>query len=190
LQTTSPPCDPRVERAIASTGLSHYATAFAREEIDFDILPDIVDEDLVRMGITRIGERKRLGQLIAQVRSGIYQDAASEPAAQPDSVEDALPFPSLTMFLKAVRESAHQPPAGGKEMGPTAKETASPFLSPAFAGTSTCSDEGSTDSASESAATLATRSDVDLVRTPPLPSPTQFASSSTSGKPKSNTTVP
>lgn len=160
LHTTTPPGDPRVKRAIASTGLSHYAPAFAREEIDFDILPDIVDEDLVRMGITKIGARKRLSQLIAQIRSGAYQDTVPEPAVQPDPItaatatDECRPFPSLTMFLKEMRESAHQAPSvGSKETVPTAKETPAPSpRSPAFAGTS--SDDGSTDSASESPARL------------------------------------
>ncbi|QHN70998.1 SAM domain protein [Mollivirus kamchatka] len=143
LHTTTPPGDPRVKRAIASTGLSHYAPAFAREEIDFDILPDIVDEDLVRMGITKIGARKRLGQLIAQIRSGTYHDTPPATIAQPSS--------NLAMFLKEVRESTDQTSSSTAATTPSAKETPSPSpCAPSFASDSAGGDDGSTDSAAES----------------------------------------
>ncbi|QHN71101.1 SAM domain protein [Mollivirus kamchatka] len=72
--THLPVCDERVERALESVGLSHYTSVFAREEIDYEVMTDIHEQDMDRMGITRIGARNKLRRLIDAMRTGRYQD--------------------------------------------------------------------------------------------------------------------
>jgi class 3 adenylate cyclase/predicted ATPase len=50
---------------LASVGLEKYAEVFARQEIDFDLLPDLTSDDLKEMGIS-LGDRKRLLQAIGR----------------------------------------------------------------------------------------------------------------------------
>lgn len=72
--THLPVCDERVTKALESAGLSHYTSVFAREEIDYEVMTDIHEQDMDRMGITRIGARNKLRRLIDAIRAGRYQD--------------------------------------------------------------------------------------------------------------------
>jgi class 3 adenylate cyclase/predicted ATPase len=53
-----------VERWLSSLGLSEYAQAFAENDIDLEILPDLSEQDLERLGIS-MGHRKKLLRAIA-----------------------------------------------------------------------------------------------------------------------------
>ena len=44
----------------AGLGLERYAQAFRDNDIDADVLPDLTDDDLIRLGINSVGHRRRL----------------------------------------------------------------------------------------------------------------------------------
>ena len=46
-------------------GLGRYAETFAENGVDLDLLPELSNEDLKDLGITRLGDRKRLLKAIA-----------------------------------------------------------------------------------------------------------------------------
>src|SRR5215475_11136535 len=58
-------------------GLGQYAEAFAANDIDGEVLPELTADDLTGLGITSIGHRRKLLAAIATLRGG-----RSEPAAE------------------------------------------------------------------------------------------------------------
>ncbi len=50
---------------LTSHGLGEYAPAFAENRIGADVLPGLTDPDLRDLGITALGDRKRLLAAIA-----------------------------------------------------------------------------------------------------------------------------
>jgi class 3 adenylate cyclase len=48
-------------------GLGQHAEAFARNGVDFDLLPELTNEDLKDLGIVRLADRKRLLKAIADL---------------------------------------------------------------------------------------------------------------------------
>lgn len=48
-------------------GLAQYATAFRDNDIDGDVLPDLTGEDLITIGVTSVGHRRKLLSAIAMV---------------------------------------------------------------------------------------------------------------------------
>jgi len=64
---------------VAELGLGQYAAAFAENEIDFDVLGQLSDADLKELGVSSLGNRKRL---LAAIAARTPVSAASEPAAE------------------------------------------------------------------------------------------------------------
>jgi class 3 adenylate cyclase/predicted ATPase len=63
--------------------LGQYAHSFAENDIDFDVLPDLTERDLERLGLS-LGHRKRLLHAIAALeRSKVGQSSPSMPAPIP-----------------------------------------------------------------------------------------------------------
>jgi class 3 adenylate cyclase len=62
-------------------GLAQYATVFAENAIDFEILPDVTEADLEKLGVA-LGHRKRILKAIAALSGGSLAPAASAPLAQ------------------------------------------------------------------------------------------------------------
>src|SRR5262249_8279569 len=56
-------------------GLAQYEPAFRDNEVDGDVLPDLTAEDLIAIGVTPVGHRRRLLSAIAALG-----DAAQAPA--------------------------------------------------------------------------------------------------------------
>ncbi len=50
-------------------GLGNYATIFVENAIDLDVLPDLNETDLKRLGVA-LGHRKRILRAIADLSSG------------------------------------------------------------------------------------------------------------------------
>ncbi|TDQ16690.1 AAA family ATPase [Phyllobacterium brassicacearum] len=70
--------------------LSHYEQAFRDNDIGADILPELTAEDLVGLGVTSIGHRRKLLAAIAALRSeGLARDIAAEP--QPSALPSEEP---------------------------------------------------------------------------------------------------
>jgi class 3 adenylate cyclase/tetratricopeptide (TPR) repeat protein len=49
--------------------LGRYAQSFAEHDIDFDVLPDVTDQDLEKIGVTMLGHRRKLLRAIANLKS-------------------------------------------------------------------------------------------------------------------------
>ena len=60
-------------------GLEQYGAAFRDNDVDADVLPDLTAEDLIGMGVTSIGHRRKLLSAIASL-------GAEAPAALPPAV--------------------------------------------------------------------------------------------------------
>jgi class 3 adenylate cyclase len=68
-------------------GLEHYAEAFRANHIDDEVLPQLSADDLIALGITSVGHRRRLLNAIATLDRG-RAPAATEPiAAAPRPLE-------------------------------------------------------------------------------------------------------
>lgn len=67
---------------LQNLGLSRYEQVFTREEIDWDSLKWLTDEDLCKIGITALGPRKKIVHAISQLRT-----EHSEEGNIPDKVE-------------------------------------------------------------------------------------------------------
>ena len=57
-------------------GLEQYEPAFRDNEVDGDVLPDLTAEDLIAIGVTPVGHRRKLLSAIAAL-------AAAAPALTP-----------------------------------------------------------------------------------------------------------
>ena len=73
---------------LASLGMSEYAERFAEERIEFDVLPELTDQDFERLGIP-LGHRRRMLRAIRERGSApaAPQVAAAAPATPQDSAE-------------------------------------------------------------------------------------------------------
>src|SRR5579871_5490965 len=58
-------------------GLGQYAQRFAENDITFDILPDLSDQDLEKIGVASLGHRRRLLRAIAELK-GTPQSGPTE----------------------------------------------------------------------------------------------------------------
>src|SRR5437763_3442625 len=65
-------------------GLGQYAPAFRDNDIDGDVLPDLTADDLISIGVTSVGHRRKLLAAIAGLRAeppSVAQPAASAASA-------------------------------------------------------------------------------------------------------------
>ena len=51
-------------------GLQQYTTAFLENDVDATVLPELTADDLVELGVTSIGHRRKLLAAIATLRDG------------------------------------------------------------------------------------------------------------------------
>jgi class 3 adenylate cyclase len=72
---------------LSRLGLGHYAPAFATNDIDGEILPELTAEDLIGLGVTSIGHRRRLLAAIAALRSEAPQPSAETAPITAISIE-------------------------------------------------------------------------------------------------------
>ena len=61
-------------------GLEHYAAAFLANDIDAEVLLEITADDLVELGVTSIGHRRKLLAAIAALKEGRGSFVAASPA--------------------------------------------------------------------------------------------------------------
>ena len=69
-------------------GLEQCAEILAANDIDFDVLPDLSDEDLKELGLS-LGHRRKLLRAIAELSSKPSQPVAEIAAADGDVVREA-----------------------------------------------------------------------------------------------------
>jgi class 3 adenylate cyclase len=87
---------------LGKVGLGQYAQAFAENDIDFAILPELTDQDLEKIGVASLGHRRKLSRAIAEI------DNASRPApsAQATPPTAAAAIPSVTAAPLAPQQAA------------------------------------------------------------------------------------
>jgi len=79
-------------------GLEQYARAFADNDIDGEILPELTADDLIGLGVTSIGHRRRLLAAIAALRGDVPQ-AATDTAAAAVAVSGEAERRQLTVMF-------------------------------------------------------------------------------------------
>jgi class 3 adenylate cyclase len=72
-------------------GLEQYEPAFRDNGIDTEVLPKLTVEDLKDIGVTRVGDRRKLLDAIAALRAGAPLSSAAE---QPSEVPGRAAAPS------------------------------------------------------------------------------------------------
>ena len=77
---------------LRSLGLGQYEATFRESEIDADILPELTEQDLEKLGVP-LGHRKRLLKAIGTLGSMDHAPAAVPASARP-SIDTAEPAKS------------------------------------------------------------------------------------------------
>lgn len=65
---------------LRSLGLERYEQAFRENRIEADVLPGLTVEDLKDLGVTLVGDRRRLLDAIAALRNKHIQEPRAEPS--------------------------------------------------------------------------------------------------------------
>ena len=68
---------------LSGLGLGQYMPAFAANDIDGEVLPELTADDLIGLGVTSIGHRRKLLAAIAALRSEAPQPVADGPLPNP-----------------------------------------------------------------------------------------------------------
>ena len=74
---------------LRSLGLEQYASAFRDNDLDGDVLSEVNAEDLIDIGITSIGHRRKLLAAIATLKSKAGPTASAGPSSTPASASIA-----------------------------------------------------------------------------------------------------
>jgi class 3 adenylate cyclase/predicted ATPase len=72
-----------IKQWLEGLSLGRYAQSFAENGIDFDVLPDLTDQDLEEIGVTMLGHRRKLLRAIANLKASekITPAVAAAPPA-------------------------------------------------------------------------------------------------------------
>src|SRR5437763_10857453 len=91
-------------------GLGQYAPAFRDNDIDGDVLPDLTADDLISIGVTSVGHRRKLLAAIAGLRAeppSVAQPAASAASAPTSPPKVGIERRQLTvMFCDLIGSTA------------------------------------------------------------------------------------
>jgi class 3 adenylate cyclase/predicted ATPase len=92
---------------LRNLGLGQYEAAFRENEIDVEVLPDLTDTDLEKLGVP-MGHRKRLLKAVAGLSSADCQRAPDQPVAkiEPSPHDDAERRQLTVMFCDLVGSTA------------------------------------------------------------------------------------
>src|SRR6516225_5272928 len=71
-------------------GLGQYAQRFAENDIDFEILSDLTDQDLEKIGVTSLGHRRKLLRAITNLKGGEQITPAVAVADAPPTTPRAV----------------------------------------------------------------------------------------------------
>lgn len=88
---------PSLSDWLASIGLAHCAERFAQHRVDLDVLPDMTETDLERLGVA-LGDRKRLLKAIHALPAAAAVDAA--PAALVELRQVTILFADLAGYTQ------------------------------------------------------------------------------------------
>src|SRR5215470_2233916 len=76
-------------------GLGQYAQPFAENDIDFDILKDLTDQDLEKIGVASLGHRRKFLRAIANLKGAEQITPAVAPATPPVTRRVTVMFSDL-----------------------------------------------------------------------------------------------
>src|SRR5262245_41124597 len=86
-------------------GLGQYAQRFAENDIDFEVLSDLTDQDLEKIGVASVGHRRKLLRAIANLKglkTVTPAVAIAEPPATPRAADIAERRQVTVMFSDLV----------------------------------------------------------------------------------------
>ena len=83
-------------------GLGQYAQRFAENDIDFDILGGLTDQDLEKIGVMSLGHRRKLSRAIANLKGVEQTPPATAPPATSRAVDTAERRQVTVMFSDLV----------------------------------------------------------------------------------------
>ena len=63
-------------------GLEQYEPAFRDNDVDGEILPDLTADDLIAIGVTSVGHRRKLLSAIAALDDAVARARMPEPASR------------------------------------------------------------------------------------------------------------
>ncbi|WP_170327870.1 adenylate/guanylate cyclase domain-containing protein [Ruegeria arenilitoris] len=90
---------------LGALGLSEYAQAFLDNKIDFAILPDLTGEDLIEIGVTAVGDRRRLLRAISELETvETVQPYEPDTPPEPAKRQVTVMFADLTGFTRLTSE--------------------------------------------------------------------------------------
>ncbi|WP_170469904.1 adenylate/guanylate cyclase domain-containing protein [Ruegeria arenilitoris] len=90
---------------LSALGLSDYAQAFLDNKIDFAILPDLTGEDLIEIGVTAVGDRRRLLRAISELETfETVQPYEPDTPLEPAKRQVTVMFADLTGFTRLTSE--------------------------------------------------------------------------------------
>ena len=75
-------------------GLEQYAPAFRDNDVDGEVLPELTADDLISIGVTSVGHRRKLLAAIAALGAEPTGDLAQPAAMWPSSPIEARRRPS------------------------------------------------------------------------------------------------
>src|SRR5215510_4183461 len=87
-------------------GLERYVSAFRDNDIDADVLPKLTAEDLISIGITSVGHRRKLLETIAGLGMVVPPVVAATPAAGAPAQIEAERRQLTVMFCDVVGSTA------------------------------------------------------------------------------------
>ncbi len=87
-----------VAQWLEALGLSQYGTAFAENDVDLGVLPELAESDLERLGVS-LGHRKKLLKAIAALSEDVT--ASAEIVEAPTGI--APPAPGSHHLAEIVR---------------------------------------------------------------------------------------
>src|SRR5437660_11311167 len=64
-------------------GLERYAQAFRDNDVDAEVLPELTADDLIGLGVTSIGHRRKLLAAIATLRANSPISGGAVPSTEP-----------------------------------------------------------------------------------------------------------
>src|SRR6516165_283492 len=95
---------------LGKLGLGQYAQRFAENDIDFDILRVLTDQDLEKIGVTSLGHRRKMLHAIAELGEAIPSaptGSATKPEREPP--DEAERRHLTVMFCDLVGSTARAP---------------------------------------------------------------------------------
>ena len=87
-------------------GLEQYAPAFRDNDVDAEVVPELTAEDLIGLGVTSIGHRRKLLAAIAALGTGTTIAAATTAPSHAPAQADAERRQLTVMFCDLVGSTA------------------------------------------------------------------------------------